>query len=91
MTLGRISTNITYGARSRRSLAASTYSSCASDSTAARTVRAMIGAKPSPITRITVVVEPPTDASTSSAVTIVGSARKASVILIKTSSTRPRK
>src|SRR5262249_41249355 len=49
-TFGRISTNMMYGARSPRSFAAETYSRSRSESTAARTVRAISGVNTKPMT-----------------------------------------
>ena len=77
--------------RSLRSRAAATYSCSRSVSTAARTVRAMIGANRTPIMMISVVLEGPSATATSRAMMIVGSARIASMIRLSTSSTNPRK
>ena len=56
----------------------------------ARTVRAMIGAKPKPMTSITVTFEVPSATRASSATMTVGSASTASTIRLSTSSTSPR-
>src|SRR5918992_1183132 len=61
MTLGRISPNRMYGVCSLRSRAADTYSSSRSVSTAARTVREMIGANRMPIVMISVVFDGPAE------------------------------
>ena len=80
-----------YEVRSLRSCAAATYSISRSCSTAARTVRAMIGAKTSPITMITVSFDGPRATIASRPMMTVGSARNASMKRLRMSSTAPRK
>ena len=87
---GRISHTMMRIPRSPRSRAAATYSRSRSTSTAERTVRAISGVKMIPMTRMTLSASRPSDASTSTAMTISGKARNASTMRLTTSSTQPR-